>query len=116
MNYGPLDFDSTLAPRKIKLGIVGTPETVEGITNWLEKCRSGIAAKSSKRPNLFPRFPGFGEGMPLCADFVLDSQLHRTISQKQFEQLCKKKKTDDVIKDVAQLFLDELEFLAQRTT
>lgn len=116
MNYGPLDFDRPLAPKRIKLGIVGTPETIEGVTTWLDKCRLGITAKPSKRPNLFPRFPGFGEGQRLCADFVLDSQLQRPIPQSRFDALCRKPKTDDVLKEIAQLFLDELEDLAQKTT
>lgn len=114
MNYGPLDFDRPFAPQKINLGIVGTPETIEGVTKWLEKCRNGIAAKSSKRPNLFPRFPGFGEGRPLYADFVLDSQLQRSIPQTRFEELCHKPKTDEILKEIAQLFLNEIEYLAQK--
>jgi hypothetical protein len=116
MNYGPFDFNNSLAPKKIKLGIVGTPETIEGVAAWLEKCRSGIPAKPSKRPNLFPRFPGFGEGMPLCADFVLDSQLQRAIPQKSFDELCQGPKTDEVLLKIAQLYLDELEYLSEKTT
>lgn len=116
MNYGPLDFDQSLAPKKIKLGIVGSPESIEGTVKWLEKCRTGIAAKPSKRPNLFPRFPGFGEGMNLLADFVLDSQLQRSIPQSRFDALCQKPKTDENLQEIAQLFLNEIEYLAQKTT
>ena len=116
MNYGPFDFDSSLAPKEIKLGIVGTPETIEGVATWLVKCRTGIAAKSSKRPYLFPRFPGFGKEMPLCADFVLDNKLQRAIPQKNFDELCQGPKTDEVLLKIAQLYLDELEYLSQKTT
>jgi hypothetical protein len=116
MNYGPLDFDSPLSPQRIKLGIVGTPETIEGVMQWLEKCRMGISAKTSKRPNLFPRFPGFGNGMRLAADFVLDSQLQRSIPQSRFDDLCHKPKTHEVLEEIAQLFLDELEYLVEKTT
>ena len=67
MNHGPFDFENALAPKKIKLGIVGTRETIEGVVTWLEKCRSGISAKPSKLSNLFPHFPGFGEDIAaLC--------------------------------------------------
>ncbi|MDE0011455.1 MAG: hypothetical protein OXU36_09925 [Candidatus Poribacteria bacterium] len=116
MNYGPFDFDNHLAPKKIKLGIIGTPETIEGIVTWLEKSRTGIPAKPSKRPNLFPRFPGFGEEMPLCADFVLDSQLQRAISPNYFDELCQRPKTGEVIQKIAQLYLDEIEYLTEKTT
>lgn len=115
MNYGPFDYDSSLVPKEIRLGIVGTSETIEGIVTWLEKCRGGIPAKPSKRPNLFPGFPGFGEGRSLCADFVLDSQLQRAIPQNHFDELCQGSKTDEVLQNIAQLYLDELEYLAEKT-
>ena len=73
MNYAPLDFNHPLSPKMIKLGIVGTPDTIEGIIKWLEKIRTGIPAKVSKRPNLFPRFPGYGEGHTLSADFLVSN-------------------------------------------
>lgn len=116
MDYGPLDFDNPLAPKRIKLGIVGTPEAIEGITKWLERCSTGIPAKSSKRPNLFPRFPGFGEGMRLRADFLIDGQLQRSIPERRFEDLCRGARTDDKVRAIAELFLTELEYLSQKTS
>ncbi|MYI94603.1 hypothetical protein F4083_09840 [Candidatus Poribacteria bacterium] len=115
MNYSPFDFNNPLAPKEIKLGIVGTRETIDGIVSWFEKCRTGIPAKLSKHPTLFPYFPGFGEGKPLCADFVLDSQLQRTIPQTHFDKLCQGPKTDEVLQKIAQMYLDELEYLAEKT-
>jgi hypothetical protein len=116
MNYGPLDFDQPLAPVNIKLGIVGTPESIEGIVRWLERIRLGVAAKESKRPNLFPRFPGFGEDKTLKAHFVLDRQLQRPIPALVLDTLCTKQRTPEVIKDIAQLYLEEMEYLVQKTT
>jgi len=116
MNYGPLDFDHPLAPKVIKLGIVGTSEAIEGVIRWVEKIRLGIDAKPSKRPNLFPRFPGFGDGHILQTDFLTDSQLMRPIPPKAFEMLCAKPKTNEVIKEIASLFLEELEYLVQKTS
>jgi len=116
MNYGPLDFQVTTAPKKIKLGIIGTPETIEGVQKWIEKCRNGVPAKKSKRPNLFPRFPGFGKEMMLCADFVFDSQLCRVIPERKFIELCKPPRTDDALRAIADLFLSEMEYLAQKNT
>lgn len=116
MNYGPLDFAHPVAPQKIKLGIVGTPESIEGTLKWLEKCRAGIGAKPSKRPNLFTQFPGFGDEMGLQADLVLDDQLLRAIPQSRFDAVCRKPKTNDTLREIAQLFLDELEYLTQKTT
>lgn len=114
MNYGPLDFESSIAPKKIKLGIVGTPETIEGVVRWIDKCRKGIAAKKSKRPHLFPEFPGFGENMRLCADFVTDDKLQKSFSANEIRRLCQQNKSDEVLRDIAQLFLNEIEYLEQK--
>ena len=57
-NYGPLDQELPSAPKAIRVGIVGTPQSVEGVRSWFDKCREPIAAKTSKQPNLFPAFPG----------------------------------------------------------
>lgn len=116
MNYGPLDFDNPLAPKRIRVGIVGTPESVEGVVKWLEKCRQGIPAKPSKRPNLFPRFPGYGDGLSLCADFVLDIKLQRTIPESQFRKLCEQSRSDAVFQELAQLFMTELTDIVEKTT
>lgn len=116
MNYGPLDFESTLAPKRIRLGIVGTPETIEGVSKWIEKCRSGIVAKPSKRPNLFPRFPGFGPDMNLSADFVLDNSLYRSIPARRFDEICRGQRTDEKTIELADLFFSELEYLTQKTS
>jgi len=66
-NYGPITFDDPAAPREIRLGFVGTPTTIQGVKDWLETARKGIAAKESKKPNLFPAFPGFGATLASAA-------------------------------------------------
>jgi hypothetical protein len=64
MNFGPFDVGEKRRPTGIKLGIVGTPAAVAGLNRWLERCRSEIAGKDSKKRNLFAPFPGFGpDGM-----------------------------------------------------
>src|SRR6476660_4724261 len=87
MNYGPLDFDSALAPKRIKVGLVGTPETVESIEKWLHKCQGEIPAKVSNQPNLFPRFPGFNPDVAFQASLILEQRLQRTISQREIDKL-----------------------------
>lgn len=114
MNYGPLDFQVQTAPKRIRLGVVGTPESIEGVQGWIERCKGGLSAKKSKRPNLFPRFPGFGEENKLCADFVFDNQLLRAIPEKKFDALCRSPKTDEVLREIASLFLEEMEYLTQK--
>src|SRR5579885_3001442 len=89
MNYGPLDNDSPSSPKQIKVGIIGTTETVEGVTAWLERCRNEIPAKKSRQPYLFPGFPGCNPDASFRTSVVLDPRLSRTIPQRDFDNLCK---------------------------
>lgn len=115
MNYGVLDYTSPLAPKSIRLGLVGTQQTIEDIIHWLERCQNGIAAKPSKYPNLFPRFPGFGPDSTFYTSLVIDPQLHRPIQQREFDVLVQKANPDQVIIEAVHLFIAELEYLTQNT-
>lgn len=85
--FGPLDVDASQT-RRIRIGIVGTQQTVDGLLQWLAKCRNGVAAKKSGRqPNLFPAFPGFGDESPFKADFELDRALTRILPPRELRAI-----------------------------
>lgn len=114
MNYGPLDFESPVAPKKINLGIVGTSETVEGVHTWLDRCKAGIAAKESRQPNLFPRFPGYGSGKNLRASFTIDPRLQGVIPQRELDRTCEQKNPAHVIEAAVDVFFDHLKHLTEK--
>lgn len=58
-HYGTFDFANLDGPRRIKLGMVGTDESLKGLTEWLTRCQHEIPAKPSNQPRLYPPFPGF---------------------------------------------------------
>ena len=114
MNYGPLDAGLATSPTAIRLGFVGTAESIERLAAWLDRCRDGIAAKPSKQPNLFPRFPGFGPDQLLHADIVTDASLHRTLREKDLTRICADEDDNAVVREAADLFLDELRGLTDK--
>lgn len=69
MRHGPLEPERA---SKVRLGIIGTGETMEGFERWLERCTIGIDAKASRQPNLFMPFPGLGNANPFRCIFELD--------------------------------------------
>lgn len=89
MNYGTVDYSSPLAPKEIRLGIVGTNETIEGVSSWFEKCRNEIPAKESRQPNLFPKFPGFRLDIAFQSSMTLSDRLQRTIKAQVFSNYLK---------------------------
>jgi hypothetical protein len=111
MNYGPLDINDSTAPKEIRVGIVGTSETVEGLVRWLEACKGEIPAKTSSQPNLFPRFPGFRSDNNWHASLVLDPKLQETIPQKEFEKLAITGKGEELVTTAASWFIDRFKYL-----
>ena len=58
-HYGTFDFANLDGPRRIKLGMVGTDESLGALSEWLIRCQDIIPAKPSNQPRLYPPFPGF---------------------------------------------------------
>lgn len=85
--FGPLDVDTSRV-RRIRVGVVGTQQTVDGLLQWLDTCKKGVAAKkSSRQPNLFPAFPGFGDDSPFKADFEMDPALIRVLPGRELRAI-----------------------------
>ena len=68
--YGPLDIGDTKAPTQLRLGLIGTDETIGAIRQWFERCKVGIERKESKLVNLFPSFPGFTNDVAFRSSLV----------------------------------------------
>ena len=89
MNYGPFDYASRLAPKEIRLGFVGTPQTIHGVESWLNKCKNGIAAKASNQPQLFAYYDSYDTVVevldPLVSPDVLGNvePVLRTLAESQ---------------------------------
>ena len=121
MNYGPLDFESPLAPKQINVGIVGTTETVDGVRQWLERCREGIAAKPNKQdpdkpnrqPNLFARFPGFSPDTGFRSLLVVQDSLCRTLLKSNLDNISVLRNRNERIARSVDLFMEEIRYLAE---
>ena len=87
MDYGPFDARPGNERKRIRVGIVGDTETVEGTVKWIEQCRHGIDAKSSRQPNLFPPFTGLGTEGPFRCEFALPSELQAVIPPREIMRL-----------------------------
>jgi hypothetical protein len=84
--YGPLDSDS-LSTRRIRLGFVGSQQTVDGIVDWLDKCKKGLPAKTSRQPNLFPPFPGMGDNSPFKTTLEINSGMTGLLSSRDIAKI-----------------------------
>lgn len=115
MNYGPLDFALANAPKVIRLGMVGTNQTMEGLATWLEKCRDGIPAKESSQPNLFPRFPGCRADVGLRCSLVTEARFQRTVPSVELQKVQLNPSPNQLVTDAVDLFVQELSYLVSKT-
>jgi hypothetical protein len=113
-DYGPLGRLAESPLHSIRVGIVGTSETLEGVSNWLDGCRTEIQAKASKRPNLFPRFPGFSRETSWDATLEFGATLQRTVSQSDVASLVARQMTAEAIEEAVDLFGTECEHIAEK--
>jgi hypothetical protein len=84
-DYGPFDLQAPKAPKEVRLGLIGTSETVEGTSRWIEKCSQGIGQKETNKPNLFPAFPPVTSTSSFCSDFSTDPTRTRILSGTAIE-------------------------------
>lgn len=71
IDHGPVDF-SVQATRTVRVGVIGSSETVDGFREWFARCEGEIPAKPNRQPNLFPAFPGSGINGPFRCWFEID--------------------------------------------
>jgi hypothetical protein len=115
MDYGPFDYGAEGAPRRIKLGIVGSAETVEGTSRWLESCRLGFPAKPSRQPNLFPEFPGLGPDVAFRCEFVTSDELLRVLPQREIARLAGIPGQREMTRAVVEVISNEIGALSERS-
>ncbi|RSV33121.1 hypothetical protein [Sphingomonas sp. ABOLH] len=116
MDYGPLDAGLEGAPKRIRLGIVGSGETVEGVARWIEMCSVGLPAKESRQPNLFPPFPGTGLEETFRCEFVTSTELQRVIPPREIARLVSIPGQRDMTRAVVETITNEIAVLSERST
>jgi len=59
MDYGPVDF-STERTKEIRLGVVGSSQTVGKLGDWLRRCETASRPRTAGNPSFSPHFPEAG--------------------------------------------------------
>ena len=86
--YSPYDIDQ-VRPEKINIGLIGKPESIDQILEWLDVCKSHIEGKQSKKPlpNLFLNFCGFNKNVGFKSELAYDEGYIRKIKNSEFERI-----------------------------
>ncbi len=113
-DFGPADAESSTAPVSIPVGLIGPARGVEGMRDWLDRCRQPIDAKASKHGQqmLFPAFPGFRSDVAFGSELLFDDSLTRVIPSAAIKRL---ESTNPLhaAREAADLYSAEAESLAE---
>lgn len=111
--FGPLDRGTVTAPRDIRVGLVGTAETVEGVHNWLVACRTEVSAKTTRKVNLFPSFPGFSDDSCFNSSLSFHERWIARISDGELSDLVSNTRPDKLPHESADTFIRHAERLLE---
>lgn len=113
MHHGPIDLDSPTRPTQINLGVIGSSESIEGFSKWLQECKEGIDAKASKQPNLFPRFPGCDSETGLRTELLTPSNLTATLGKADIAGITKLPNLKAKSEAAVELLFSEMKLLIE---
>jgi hypothetical protein len=104
IHFGPLDAGTRPA---IRVGLIGSAETTEKLERWLKRCASGLEAKESRQPNLFPRFPGFSSDSQFQTELVIEERRVRRVPSLELQRIA----VNGTVENAVELFIAEMERL-----
>lgn len=113
--YGPLDLGDTKAPTQLKLGLIGTEDSIAAILQWFEHCKPGVVRKDSKLTNLFPAFPGFTDDVAFRSSLVFHDRWCSPIRQRDIEAVLAHSDGDETVRQSVAMFVDRAADLVQQS-
>jgi hypothetical protein len=112
--HGPLDLGDPKAPVQLRVGVVGTDETIASSRQWLERCKTGVPRKDSKLANLFPAFPGFTPDTAFRSSLVFHDRWSSSIRQREIDAVLAHSDGDETVRQSVAMFVDRAEELVQQ--
>lgn len=109
--FGAFDKGSAGVPVPIRIGVIGTTATVDGVRDWLEHCKHGVASHEQKLKTLRPPFPGMTEQV-FGTTLELSDAATRTITRHELSKALGK---SNPLPLVVEAFMDHARDLAGKS-
>jgi hypothetical protein len=111
-HFGVFDFADPDGPRQVKLGFVGTEETIGALIEWIEKCKYEIPGKPSKQPKLYPPFPGYARNHSFHSTLAWNPNEFMTVSMTD---TAKSGTFNEVVEKVADLYVEQIDKVIEKS-
>ena len=108
LKFGPVDVGTAKAKTGIKLGLVGTPKTIQSFSRWFEICSNGISSDDLQNQNFSPSFPGLSPSVGLRCSFLTDTSWVAEITEQEIKECLAKK---GAVQALAELFWNSIKSL-----
>lgn len=109
--FGAFDKGSTGVPVPIRIGVIGTTATVDGVRDWLERCKQGVPSDEEKLKALRPPFPGMTEQV-FGTSLELSDAATRTITRHELSAALT---MSDPLQRIVGVFMDHAHDLAGKS-
>src|SRR5260221_2133525 len=110
--FGPLQ------PRSgdvVRVGVIGTEETVGGFTEFLAETARGIESGNKQLINLNPDFPGLGNQNPFRCKFEVPNGTTATLSRRQVNEIKEIGRHDQAVRHAVELIASQLSALTENS-
>ena len=111
-HYGAFDYADPKGPRQVKIGFVGTDETISSLTEWFERCEYEIPGKPSKQPRLYPPFPGYAPNHSFHSKLAWNPNEFRTVSISESD---KEGTFNEVVEKVVNGYVEQIEQVIEKS-
>ena len=108
--YGPLQ---PMPGDQVRIGVIGTAETYDGVAGWMDGLKSSIPGKSTKQPNLFAPFPGLGNENPFRCRFEVSPSARRILPAKDIADLVRIRSHREAVTEAANVFYDQAQAMLE---
>lgn len=108
--YGPLQ------PRSgdvVRVGIIGTDDTVAGFTEFLAETGRGIESGNKQLINLHPDFPGLGNQNPFRCKFEVPDGATAALSRRQVNEITSIGRHNEAVRHSVELIASQLSALVE---
>ncbi len=107
--YGPRSYGTSLHPKSVRVGIIGTAELSETARSWIERNAVGVGGDETNRS-----FPGFAQDRGFFSSLGFDDGWNATISQTEMAGLVGVRSQRDRFGEAVKLIEGKLSLIAER--
>lgn len=113
MRFGPLQ---PKAGDLIRIGVIGTSETVDGFARYIDRAMVGIESGNQALGNLHPGFPGLGNDNPFRCRFEVPEEAQKTILTSEVKAILAIRKHDEAVRACVDLLINKARVLLEGTS